>query len=69
MEGARMKVGKRQIVCEELDGEDLSVVLEGGGLYQLALEEDVTVYVTLERLLIIKEFLNKHQYLYAQKVS
>jgi len=54
-----MKVGKRQIVCEELDGEDLSVVLEGGGLYQLALEEDVTVYVTLERLLIIKEFLNK----------
>jgi len=54
-----MKVGKRQIVCEELDGEDLSVVLEGDGVYQLTLEEDVNVYVTLERLLIIKEFLNK----------
>jgi len=54
-----MKVGKRQIVCEELDGEDLSVVRESEGLYQFTLEEDVNVYVTLERLLIIKEFLNK----------
>jgi len=54
-----MKVGKRQIVCEELDGEDLSVSLDCDGIYELQLEEETVVYVTLERLLIIKEFLSK----------
>ena len=54
-----MKVGKRQIVCEELDGEDLSVCPIGSGVYELQLEDETIVYVSLERLLIIKEFLNK----------